>query len=302
MKLPNFLIVGAAKSGTTALYRYIKQHPNIYMPSRKEPHYFSFTEKTKQTNGPGDYVRTAITDFHQYQSLFNNADSFPAVGEASPTYLYIPGTAERIYSIIPDTKIIAILRHPAERAFSAYMHLVRDGYEKSLDFEDALAKESERIKQNWGPIWHYTKSGYYYEQLERYYEIFNHQKIKVIIYDDFKKHPEDVIKSIFKFLEINEFFEPDMSAKPNVSGLPRSKFAQSVISYFFDHDNPIRNLSRVIFPEEVRWKFTSNIRNNNLLHHSLSLETRHNLIDLFHDDILKLQNLINCDLSNWLKK
>ena len=301
MVLPNFFIIGAAKSGTTALYRYLRQHPEIFMPDRKEPHHFSFDERTKLTNGPGDYVRTAITDNAQYIRLFANVKDEIAIGEASPTYIYIPDTSERIHAVIPNAKIISILRHPAERAFSAYMHLIRDGYETILDFDEALKKEPERIENRWGPIWHYTKSGFYYEQLERYYSVFNNNLIHVIIYDDFKKDPFKVVNEIFNFLEVDDRFRPDMKAKPNVSGIPKNMTWQKIIQYFFERDNIIRSISRKIFRDEFRWRFTSNIRKMNLSQPMLPLPTKIRLIELFREDILKLQDLINYDLSIWLK-
>ena len=300
MEIPNFLIIGAAKSGTTALYRYLKQHPEIYMPDRKEPHHFSFDDITKNTNGPGDYVRTAITDKQEYQSLFSNVKNQKAVGEASPTYIYVPGTAERINSELPNSKVIAILRHPADRAFSAYMHLVRDGHETILDFQKALNRENERIENNWGPIWHYQKAGLYYEQLMPYFKLFRKNQIMIIIYDDYKKDPAKINRSIFKFLEIDENFLPDMSAKPNVSGIPKNKHLQKIMSNFFDRDNIIRTVSRNLFSEEIRWRFTSYMRNQNLQQIKMSLEVRSGLVDYFRNDINNLQYLIDRDLSHWL--
>ena len=300
MTLPNFLIIGAAKSGTTALYRYLKQHPDIFMSERKEPHFFSFTNETKMTRGPGDYVKTAITDFNLYCKLFDSVKNEIAIGEASPTYIYIKGTAERIYSILPNVKLLAILRNPVDRAFSAYMHQVRDGYEDSKDFKEALSKENERIKNNWGPIWHYVNAGYYYEQLIPYFNSFNKDNIKIIIYDDFVKNPIKEIKNIYSFLGVDDSYIPDMSVKPNVSGIPKHKTWQIIIDFLFNHPNPIRSISRKIFSEEYRWKVTSIIRNKNLIKPIIPLSLRLELIELYKNDILNLQNLINYDLSIWL--
>jgi len=300
MELPNFLIIGAAKSGTTALYRYLKQHPDIFLPNRKEPHYFSFNDITKNTNGPGDYVRTAITDKNDYLELFCNVKNQKAVGEASPTYIYVPGTAERIFSELPNSKLIAILRHPADRAFSAYMHLVRDGYEKILDFEKALKLEDERIAKNWGPIWHYKRAGLYFEQLKPYYQLFKKNQIMIIIYDDYKNDPSSINKSIFKFLEVDENFLADMSAKPNVSGIPKNKLAQKIMSSVFDKDNIIRTFSRKLFSEKARWKFTSYWRNRNLQKIKMSSDVHSELVEYFREDINRLQFLIDRDLSQWL--
>lgn len=300
MPLPNFLIIGAAKSGTTALYRYLKQHPEIFMSSRKEPHFFSFTNESKITNGPGDYVKSAITDFNLYRQLFDPVTNQKAIGEASPTYIYVPGTAEKIHSVLPNVKLIAILRNPVDRAFSAYMHQVRDGHEDSKDFLEAIYRETERIANNWGPIWHYINAGYYYNQLIPYYNLFNKNNIKIIIYDDFVNNPVKEIQDIFTFLEVNNMFVPDMSARPNVSGIPKHKTWQRIMDFTFNHPNPIRGISRKLFSEEFRWKVTSHLRNKNLIKPTITLELRKELINLYKSDIVNLQKLINRDLSAWL--
>ena len=134
MTLPNFLIIGAAKSGTTALYRYLYDHPEIYMSERKELHYFSYPETSKLTKGPHTYKRLSVSTLAEYMTFFDGARDEIAIGEASPSYLYLPGTAERIYQLLPNVKIIAILRNPVERAFSAYMHARRDKWEPIPDF------------------------------------------------------------------------------------------------------------------------------------------------------------------------
>ena len=301
MTLPNFLIIGAAKSGTTALYRYLKQHPDIFMSSRKEPHFFSYTNDTKLTNGPGDYIRTAVTDFAQYQMLFQKAKNEKAIGEASPTYIYVPGTAQKIQTTLPSVKIIAILRNPADRAFSAYMHLIRDGFETISDFELALSKEQERIADNWGPIWHYTKAGFYFEQLLPYYRLFEKQQLKIIIYDDFQQDPLKVMRNLFSFLDVDNSFTPDMSAKPNVSGIPKNKNLQKMMDFLFNQNNPIRDISRKVFSEDIRWRVTSGLRNKNLNQPAIPYKLRKYLIEIFQDDIIRLQKLIDYDLSKWLK-
>ncbi len=302
MTLPNFLVIGAAKSGTTALYRYLRQHPEIFMSDRKEPHHFSYTEITKNTNGPSDYIRSAITDFEEYEHLFDKVNHEKAIGEASPTYIYVPGTAERIFKKVPNTRLVAILRNPADRAYSAYMHLIRDARETVTDFGEALALEEERIKNNWGPIYHYTNAGFYYEQLTRFYKVFPADKIKVFIYDDFVSKPFLVMQELFKFLEVDYSFIPDTSSKPNVSGKPRNKSWQKIMDTLFAKPNPIRSISRKIFSETLRWRVTSYLRNMNLERESISDLHRAALNKVFREDILKLQELLNRDLSNWLRQ
>lgn len=302
MNLPNFLIIGAAKSGTSALYRYLGQHPQIYMSARKEPHFFSFNSRTKFTQGPGDTIPLAITEFSEYCSLFEGVTDETVIGEASPTYLYVPGTAERISKTLPDVKMIAILRQPVERAYSAYMHVVRDGREPVSDFCKAIYEEERRIEDNWGPIWHYINGGFYYKQLMRYFSLFSDSQVKVILYDDFKENALKTIKGVFDFVGVESNFSPDVSVKPNVSGFPKSMFFHKLIHNTFMKDNPIKWISRLFIPEELRWRFTTMIRNKNLVKKPLSNNLKRRLTKRFYyEEIMRLQDLLDRDLSAWLE-
>lgn len=301
MTLPNFFVIGAAKCGTTALYRYLRQHPEIFMTERKEPHHFSYTYITKNTNGPNDYIRSAVTDDVEYENLFNDVNDEKAIGEASPTYIYVPGTAERIFEKIPHAKLIAILRNPADRAFSAFMHCIRDNRETVSTFKKALELEDERVAKNWGPIYHYKRMGFYFQQLTRYYKVFGEDQIKVIIYDDFSNDPYSVMRELYKFLGVDSSFEPDMSSKPNVSGIPKNEVLQKAMNEIFAKPNPIRTVARALFSDVIRWRVTSSLRNKNLRQVSMPEKLRNELTTIYKDEIISLQSLINRDLSNWLK-
>jgi hypothetical protein len=301
MTLPNFLIIGAAKSGTSSLYMYLKQHPEIFMSPVKEPHFFSFDAKSKMTQGPGDPIRKAITDYKHYVHLFDNVSNEKAIGEASTSYLYRPEAPRRIHNLLPDIKLIAILRNPVERAFSAYMHVVRDGRETAPNFQEALSLEPQRITDNWDPIWHFTSVGFYYEQLSRYYAIFQQNQIKIFLFEELLTTQQALLESIFRFLGVNPHFSPDSSVKFNVSGEQKIAIVQYINKVFFLNPNPIRWISRKLFPELMRWKFTNWIRYKNLKKRKITKETRDKLQALYKNDILKLQDLINKDLSVWLK-
>jgi len=301
MPLPNFLIIGAAKSGTSSLYMYLKQHPDIFMSPVKEPHYFSFDSKSKLTQGPGDPIPEAITDFEDYQRLFDGVQDESAIGEASTSYLYRPEAPGRIHELIPDAKLIAILRNPADRAFSAYMHVVRDQRETARNFADALNKEPERKAKNWDPIWHYTSVGYYYEQLSCYYQRFDRAQIKVFLYERLIEDQQAMLEEIYQFLAVDPSFTPDSTVKFNVSGEQKSKLIHKLSVTLFSKPNPMRWISRRLIPETWRWKVTNWIRERNLNKERLPQAIREQLIELYRDDILKLQDLIGKDLSHWLE-
>jgi len=300
MTLPNFLIIGAAKSGTTAIYTYIKQHPEIFMSTPKELRYFSYSGPYPKKLSE-DHIHRGVTTLEEYQQHFDDVESQKIIGEASPMYLYWPGTAKRIKEVIPDVKMLVILRNPIDRAFSSYMHAIRDWREPAGSFKSALEEEQERIDAGWGILWHYKNAGFYYQQLKRYYDIFNPDQIKVVLYDDLVLDPHALIKGIFAFLEIDQTFEPDISLRPNVSGFPKSKRFHKLMNQLFQQDNPIKRISRVLFPKSLRRNVMEKMREPNLEKREMPKEVRAELMDVFHNDISHLEKLIHRDLSIWLK-
>ena len=180
------------------------------------------------------------------------------------------------------------------------MHLIRDHREPVKDFCEALKLEQKRIEQNWGFMWHYTKTGFYYEQLKRFYDRFDNSQIRVYLHDEFSADPKSVFQDIFRFLEVDDQFLPSMRARANMSGVQKSKLKQFFITSLFDRPNPMRFVARQVLPEHRRWLFTTRIRNKNLQRQKLSPEFRQELTSLFQEDIIKLQDLIEKDLLHWL--
>lgn len=299
-KQPNFFILGAAKAGTTSLYHYIKQHPDIYMSPVKETHYFSFGGTYPDAKGPGDTVNTAILDYGEYLQLFKGVRHETVIGEASPTYLYIEGTAERLHEYNPDAKLIASLRNPIDRAYSAFMHLVRDGRETESDFRKALTLQDDRRSKKWGPLWQYTAGSMYSNAIESYQKLFRPEQLHFIIYDDFKSKPMDVVRQSFNFLGVDSRFTPDISFRVNVSGDKKSKVLDGIYQSVFERPNPLRFISRKVFSDKLRFKFTSTLRNANLKESRVDDQLRQELIELFRNDVLRVQDLIQRDLSHWL--
>jgi hypothetical protein len=299
MTLPNFLIIGAAKSGTTAIYTYIKQHPEIFMTTPKELRYFSY-------NGPSpddlnvDYIHQGVTTLQEYKRYFEGVKKEKIYGEASPMYMYYPCSPEKIKEVIPEVKMLAILRNPIDRAYSAYTHAIRDWKEPSSSFLEALEKEQERINAGWGILWHYTNAGFYYEQLCRYYEIFEPKQIKVVLYDDLVSDVLALMKEIFIFLNVNQDFKPETSTRPNVSGFPKKTYIHKFMKRLFIEDNLIKRFSRKTIPKSIRQLVMVKVRAVNLTKKTMPKEIRNQLIEVFYGDIKMLEKLINRDLSSWL--
>ena len=296
MTMPNFFIVGAQKAGTTSLYFYLKQHPQIYMSPRKEPHFFEGMHWDFYRPGR---MALPVTDLADYQALFEGVTDEKAIGEASASYLYSPKAPTLIKRSIPYARLIAILRNPADRAYSNFLHCVRAGRESIVDFAEALRVEEGRIKGNWGPLWHYKQKGFYYAQVKRYLDTFGRDPFRVWLYEDLRAKPLDVLRDVLEFLEVDDTFAPDMSIEHNTSALPRNKTLYRAAKKLAGRNSglklailerclpagPRRYVKRQIFVQPPPFP----------------AEIREQLLDSYTEDILRLQDLIGRDLSPWLE-
>ncbi len=304
--MPNFLIIGTSKAGTTALYLYLKQHPQIYMSSIKEPRFFAFEGEKLDFKGPADesLKQGIVTNIKDYCALFQGVSRERAVGEVSPVYLYSTKAPERIRHYIPDVKLIAVLRNPIERAYSNFLAKVRDGSEPLTDFAQVLQEEETRIRNNWSYTWHYRQRGFYYAQLRRYFNKFDREQIRVYLYEDWKASNIMILQEIFHFLNVDDTFVPDISVRPNVSGIPRSE----ILHRYLTKRNLIMSTLKPFLPRRLRQRILAKLRTAfvnlmslNLVRPQLPLEVRRQLVQEYREDILRLQELIDRDLSKWLE-
>jgi hypothetical protein len=300
--MPNFLIIGAAKAGTTSVWRQLKQHPQIFMHPKKQLNFFALEGEDLDFRGPGpaDSTLHSITDIEAYRAQFDEVEGETAIGEASNLYLYNASAAERIRHYLPHTKLIAILRHPAERAYSRYLHLVREGREQITDFGRALEEEERRVRDHWWPDFHYVRMGLYHAQLKPYFDLFPKSQIRVYLHEDLKLDLDGVLRDIFRLLEVDDTFVPDTTIKYNVSGIPKNK----ALHLFLQELRSIRPFAERFIPETQRQhllRVASTIHNRNLTKPQLPSEIRAELIERYREDTLKLQHLIQRDLSAWLE-
>jgi hypothetical protein len=299
MTWPNFLLVGAAKAGTSSVFAYLGQHPEVFVSPAKEPNYFALAGQKVAFAGPGDTIvnEASITDERHYRALFRGGAGARAVGEASTLYLYAPGAAAAIRRDVPDVRIIAILRDPVERAYSSFLHMRRDGRETVASFEEALELEESRIDQRWEHLWHYTRLGHYHAQLQRYYALFPREQFRVWLYDDLEEDPRRVLREVFEFLGVDPTFEPDMSIRHKVAGTPRSKALHAVLT----RPNPAKSFAKRLLPAGVRSQVYGALMHRNVKEHreSMRAETRQRLQNLFRGDVERLSVLLERDLSAW---
>lgn len=304
MIMPNFLIIGAAKSGTTSLHKYLNQHSQIYMSPDEEMHFFAYEQQELDWQGIGDISlkKRVIHKLEDYQSHFDSVLNEVAIGEKSAFYLYEPKAPERIQYYLPNVKLITVLRNPVERAYSSFLHLVRDGREPLNSFAQALAREEERIRNNWEPLWHYQKGGFYNDQLKRYFNRFDPDQIKVCLYEDYQNNPQEFMQDIFKFLEVKTQFTPDTSKKFNVGQNQATVPKNKVWHEFLSQPNVIKSLTKQLFPQATRTWIRETLKQKNLGQPPLTADVRKYLIESYRQDIMDLQVLIQRDLSDWLEE
>lgn len=293
-RLPNFIVMGAQKSGTTALYYALKQHPEIFLSDNKEPEYFLAYHQESPLNAHP--LKARITEWQQYLKLFAFSDGKRAVGEASVMYLsgYFPEkTAIRIRQRLPHVRLIAILRHPAERAYSAYTYFRSRGVEQLPTFEAALAAEDQRISGDTLPDLCYRRNGLYGYNLSQFYQHISPDQILVCLYEDWLGNPQLVLQKIFRFLGLDESIAV-FPKKHAVTSYRRS----GVLSRWSTH---LRMLDEYI-GSSMRARLQHRITQlNRVAPPPLDPATRDTLVEFYREDILTLQRLIKRDLSHWLR-
>jgi len=282
---PNFFIAGMPRSGTTSLYTYLKQHPDIYLSIYKEPHFFG----TDLTRG-NPYN---IEDEKIYYSLFEHAGNKKCIGEGSVWYLTSKLAASEIKAFNPDTKIIIMLRNPIDMIYSLHSLYVRTGNEDITDLQHALEVEPERKKGKSFPQncyfpegLLYTEVARYYEKIKRYIDTFSKENLHVIMFDDFVNNTAECYRGILNFLEVDSSYPAEFQLR-KADKLIRPLVFQQIRS---SHPEVKKKLSQK----------TGLKAHKGPNRKPLPTELINNLTDLFWHDIEKTGRLIGRDLQNWL--
>lgn len=305
LQLPDFLLVGAAKSATTSLHVYLDQHPQIFMPAVKESWFFSFLGNPPCYAGPIPFD-SAVTRLEDYARLFEDADPEQKLGDASPSYLYTyEDTIRNIRSVYPaekleDLRIIISLREPVSRAFSQYWTFKRHEQEP-LPFEQAVDKDviAGRLRHNWSIFYDYTGFGRYYEQVKAYMDAFGRDRVLIVLYDDIQNDPVAVCRSIFGFIGVDSGFAPKTGVRHNSNtGEARIKWPLKLLT----SRNPAKRMLAALIPRGLR-KLILFVAGKLLLKRSeLSADIRQQLAVTYSEEIDKLEVLIGRDLSQWRKR
>lgn len=301
-KLPNFLIVGAAKCGTTSLYHYLKLHPDIYMSPNKEPCFFVSKIIKKQSFRDPRWLFEklhTVYSFKSYSKLFKDVRDEKAIGEASTAYLYYyKESIEQIKKYLGDkVKIIIILRNPVERAFSAYTHMLGGNW-INTSFEKALENEDFKIKNNWTHIQFCKNLGLYFNQVKAFTD--NFVDTKVILLEDLSDNSEECLKEIYAFLNVDLSHTVNTKNRYMVSRdkVPNSQFINKLVRF---HKILRKNkiYKYIIFNNEINNLFDY-VETKNRISLEMKPETKNYLINFFSEDVKKLEKLIKRDLSSWI--
>jgi Sulfotransferase domain len=297
---PDFFIVGAPKSGTTSLFFYLKEHPEIFMPARKELYCFC-------TDLHFQYPLLSEVQFRNYYRDFKNEKRG---GDATVWNLLSAKAAKNILEFNPDSRIIILLRNPVEVMQSLHANHVFNGNEPISDFEEALSVIDERKKGNNIP--HGMKSPaeslFYYDavdytpQLERYFSVFGNENVKVILFDDFIRNVAAIYSDVLKFLEVGKNFKPDFSIH-NKRKAARSRTLTELVT---QAPEPLKKAAKVLVPHQSHrrdvmmnwiWKINSKKGEPQPLNDRLQKV----ILQRLAPSIQKTEELLHRDLSAWLR-
>lgn len=285
---PEFIIVGAPKCGTTSLYHYLQQHPQIFMPANKEPRFFCNYPVEQFEFGIKQFHPGIVTDAECYSALFSGTSDEAISGEASTDYLSTPGTAERIYAWNPQSRIIIMLRNPVLRAYSEYRHAFAAKFQTQT-FAESLSMEAERHKEGYDPIFAHVRRGLYYEGVKHYLEVFGCDQVHIIFIEDFEQKPAETLEAVFAFLGLPPI-NIDATARHNSDTARMAPPKRQGLA---------RQLGKIFGPRLMDRLFPLPAPERPTLRDELNREEYGTLQAAFTEDIAKLSALLNVDLSRW---
>ena len=298
MKKPNFIIAGFPKCGTTSLFHYLKQHPEIFMPKQKELHFFTQPQIFKLNKGPKDKVvkQPHIKSEKEYLELFKSVKDEVAVGDASPSYINYPENFGMIKQYLNDPKVIVIVRDPIDRAYSNYLHLKRE-LRETMDFFSALKNEDNRREESYSDFWYYRFNSTYYKKILMAKKTFSN--VLVLTAEEFKRNPEITLKKVYSFLGVKLIVKKQaLETKFNVGGYYKKNLITSLLFQPSRFKNALKKIikpTRGIKMLVSRFSRLFQINQPSIDQDSLNYLKKH-----FSKEINNLKKM-NIDVSKWRK-
>lgn len=308
---PNFFIVGAPKAGSTSLFHYLDEHPEVFMSYIKETNFFSHEPITRQKLYYEETIAVPVSGkrkgvvgkhklyqdakridtFEKYESLFEEGAGKKAVGEASVSYLFYPEVPPALHAYQPEARIVMILRDPVERSYSHYLMDERLGL-TNLSLEDVIHRRVDHPKLH---LYYqqFVEVSLYYEQVKRYLDTFGKDQVKIIWFDDLKADTDAAISEVLEFIGVDSTFRPDTEASYNKFLMPTNAFVGRLYK-----NQRLRTFTRSLLPnktvEKVKQKLFSGPGKP-----EMNPETRRYLRDFYREDVIALEKLTGRDLSHW---
>lgn len=295
---PSFIGIGAARCGTTSVYYYLRQHPQVFMSPVKETHFFTYQAAQAEFDAGRLIVNNPVKSPAHYEELFSKSGSASAAGEISPSYFWGKGVAEAIHSALPAARIFCILRDPADRVYSAYRHYVSRGAEKRT-LEQVISQELEnpteypRAATNY-----YVRVGYYTRQLAPFISLFDQTRLKILFYEDLESSAPHFMRDLFSFIGVDPEFVIDTSSRFNTSSMHGAERGIRALGV-----TRIWKRLRGLVPRRLYYwiyrGYSSSLSAAAPVPR-MSPELRALLIHAYTADIRALEDLTGRDLSRWL--
>ena len=312
---PTFFIAAAPRSGTTSLYSYLGQHPDIAMSAQKEPAYFHYRRlqpnfgelaeiygsdrKSESLRRHKRSISQAVVDPDAYSSLWDHHPDAVARGDATPTYMYHLDALNLIQEEIPQAKLVLLLRNPIDRAYSQYLQYLRHGIETIYDFEAALDQEPIEVNDYWWGERRYLRLGKYAEHVENCIRLFGQDNLLILMTEELESHPTTTVGKAVGFLGLTPFDGFDDSIRHKRAFVPRPSLSVRAVRTL----GPAKRLGRLFIPASMRTRLYHRVMTRRAIAPPPLLASTRNRLNLyFRSDIHELEQLINRDLSNWLEK
>jgi len=302
MALPDFLVAGVPKAGTTAVHAALSRHPGLYLSEIKEPKFFlTDGPPPAKGGGPGDALtyREHVWRREAYEALFDAAPPGALLGEATPLYLYDQGAMRRIRNLIPGARLIVIVRDPVERAHSNWTHLWSAGLEPVGDFLHACGEEERRIAAGWAWFWHYTSLGKYGEQLERAFGLFSREQVLVLRYRLLVDEPAATLDRICAFLGVETGLLTRIP-RENVTAHPERTVAHQAVGLAMRAADAAGQLLPGNTASRVTSRLERHLQRGSRERQPLDWEQRNALLPVFEQDIRLLEKVLGEDFGGWL--
>ena len=288
-RLPDFVVIGAYKAGTTAVDEILRRHPDIHMAAMREPNHFAFAGGRNPTHP--DAAR-AVRDYESYLSLFTDAPSGAVVGEVSPAYMSVPGTAQHLHDALPDARLVAVLRNPVDRAFSDYLMYLRDGRERA-PLRDALTEQEVR-REAGSPTGYYVHTGMYAQQLRPFIEAYGRDRLHVLLSEELIGARDETLARLFAFLGVDADVRVEDSGLVNAGGLPDSRWTSLLWQLRVRTPGSLKRL----VPDGPKQAADAYLRRR-LVRRSMSDDERATLERIYAPEIEALESLLDRPLPSW---